>query len=223
LLSAVIAAGPARAAACRANLAGELSSTHSATQIVTVVAPSDTSTTARLTLWQRDGGCWRLAAGPWTARVGRSGLSDHHREGDGTTPVGAFGVGTTVYGIAPDPGVHYAYRRLVCGDWWDEDPASPTYNRFRHVSCGGRPPFRGGSEALWLQTRAYLHFAVIDYNARPTVPGRGSAIFIHADVGTATNGCVSLPAGELDALLRWLRPSRSPLVVIGTDAEIRRF
>jgi L,D-peptidoglycan transpeptidase YkuD (ErfK/YbiS/YcfS/YnhG family) len=55
---------------------------------------------------------------------------------------------------------------------------------------------------------------VIRYNADPVVPGRGSAIFLHGDVGGPTNGCVSLPAGELDFVLRWLDPARKPQIVI---------
>jgi L,D-peptidoglycan transpeptidase YkuD (ErfK/YbiS/YcfS/YnhG family) len=128
-----------------------------------------------------------------------------------------------MYGVAANPGVRYRYHRLVCGDWWDEDPTTPEYNRFVHLACGARPAFGGGSEALWLETTAYPHFAVLDYNVDPVVPGRGSAIFLHADVGAATNGCVSLPLPELDALLRRLRPSSSPLVVIGTGGGIRRL
>jgi L,D-peptidoglycan transpeptidase YkuD (ErfK/YbiS/YcfS/YnhG family) len=64
---------------------------------------------------------------------------------------------------------------------------------------------------------------VLDYNPHPVMPGRGSAIFIHDEVGAATAGCVSLRPAELVRLLRWLRPGDAPLVVIGTRAEIRRF
>ena len=188
--------------------------TGSARQLVTVDAASAHSTTATVRVYGRDGGCWRLVAGPWPARVGRNGLSAHHREGDGTTPLGTFRIGSVAYGVAADPGTHLAYHVLVCGDWWDEDPASPTYNRFRHVRCGASPPFHGGSEALWLETGAYAHFAVIEYNASPAVPGRGSAIFIHVDVGRPTNGCVSLSARDLVELLRLLRPADAPAVSI---------
>jgi L,D-peptidoglycan transpeptidase YkuD (ErfK/YbiS/YcfS/YnhG family) len=204
-------------------LANELVSTHGAAQLVTVEASGYRTTAASLVLWERTGGCWRRVAGPWTARLGRSGLSDRKREGDGATPTGAYALGPTVYGIAPDPGVRGAYHRLVCGDWWDEDPSSPSYNFFRHVPCGTRPPFGGGSEALWQATVAYRQFAVVDYNAHPVVPGRGSAIFLHDDVGGPTNGCISLPPGELLTLLRRLRPVAHPLIVIGTVAEIRGF
>ena len=176
-----------------------------ASQRIEVVAPSAAATTATLTLWSRSGRCWRLAGGPWPARVGRSGLSAHHREGDGTTPLGSFRIGATVYGVAPDPGTRLAYHRLVCGDWWDEDPSSAGYNRFRHVRCGTSPPFGGGSEALWQATTAYRDFLVVDYNAA-RVPGRGSGIFLHVDTGSATNGCVSVSLPHLDRILRWLRP-----------------
>jgi L,D-peptidoglycan transpeptidase YkuD (ErfK/YbiS/YcfS/YnhG family) len=210
------------ALSCPANLAGELASTRSAGQLITVEAPGYGTTAATLRLWRRTGGCWSAVAGPWPARLGRRGLSDHHREGDGTTPTGAYTIGPVMYGTAPDPGVRYAYHRLVCGDWWDEDPSSSTYNRFRHVACGARPPFHGDSEALWT-IAAYRHFAVIRYNDSPVVPGRGSAIFLHDAVGAVTNGCVSVAPAQLDRILRWLRPASAPLIVIGTSAEIRRF
>ncbi len=175
---------------------------HACPQRIVVTAPSLRSTTATIALRE----CGRRVAGPWRARVGRNGLSAHHREGDGTTPVGTFGVGTTVYGLDPDPGVKLRYHRLVCGDWWDEDPHSTTYNRFRHLPCGARPAFGGGSEALWRATVAYREFAVIQANTHPIVAGRGSAIFLHDDTGRPTNGCVSLSRPRLIWLFRRLRP-----------------
>ena len=64
---------------------------------------------------------------------------------------------------------------------------------------------------------------MVDYNTSPVVPGGGSGIFIHADLGSPTAGCVSLPLDELDELLRWLNPSAGPLVVMGPDTEVERF
>ena len=189
-----------------------LSAPQGSTQLVTVQAPPG-STTAVLSLWSRRGSCWQRVAGPWTARLGRSGLSSAKREGDGATPTGTFLFGATVYGIAPNPGVALRYHRLVCGDWWDEDARSPTYNTLRHVACGARPSFGGDSEALWRIAPQYRYFAVIRYNARPVVPGRGSAIFLHVAVGS-TAGCVSLPEARLVRLLRWLRPGAHPGISI---------
>jgi L,D-peptidoglycan transpeptidase YkuD (ErfK/YbiS/YcfS/YnhG family) len=209
--------------ACPPNLAESLASTAGASQIVTVDAPAYAAVTATVSLWQRQGNCWTLANGPWQGMLGFHGFSDSHHEGDQTTPTGAYSIGPVMYGVAPDPGVQYAYHQLVCGDWWDEDPTSPAYNTFQHVPCGQPPPFGGNSEALWQEGNAYPSFAVVDYNTRPVVPGAGSAIFIHADVRGPTVGCVSLPLGELDALLRWLEPTASPLLVMGPDSEITRF
>ena len=171
-------------------------------QRIEVVAPSARSTTATLTVRE----CGKRIFGPWRARVGRNGLSAHRSEGDGTTPIGTFGIGTVLYGLDPDPGVRLRYHRVACGDWWDGDPRSPTYNTFRHVDCGTTPTFRGGSEALWRVRPAYRLFAFIRYNVAPVVPGRGSAIFLHVDTGRATNGCVSLPVRPLRSLLRRLGP-----------------
>jgi L,D-peptidoglycan transpeptidase YkuD (ErfK/YbiS/YcfS/YnhG family) len=171
-------------------------------QRILVVAPTLRSTAATVSLLE----CGRRVAGPWPARVGYRGLSAHHREGDGTTPLGTYAIGPTIYGLDANPGVRLRYHRLACGDWWDEDPRSATYNAFRHLACGATPPFGGGSEALWRATVAYREFAVLDYNVRPAVPGRGSAMFLHDDTGHATNGCVSLPRPDLLRTLRWLRP-----------------
>ena len=171
-------------------------------QRIVVTAPSTHATIATLRVQE----CSRTVLGPWRARVGRNGLSAHRHEGDGTTPLGTFAIGPTVYGLDPNPGVKLRYHRLVCGDWWDEDPRSPTYNRFRHVACGTTPPFGGGSEALWRATVAYRELAVIQFNTSPVVAGRGSGVFLHDDTGGPTNGCVSLPRPQLIALLRRLRP-----------------
>ena len=170
-------------------------------QRIQVTAPTARSTTATLVVRE----CGKRVLGPWRARVGRNGLSAHHREGDGTTPTGTYGIGPVVYGVDADPGVSLRYHRLECGDWWDEDARSPTYNTFRHVECGTSPPFRGGSEALWRITPAYRLFALIQYNVAPIVPGRGSAIFLPVDTGRPTKGCVSVPRSELRSLLRRLR------------------
>jgi L,D-peptidoglycan transpeptidase YkuD (ErfK/YbiS/YcfS/YnhG family) len=209
-----------RGAGCAPILANALE-TGSATQLVTVVAPARASTQGTLRLWRKSGGCWRAAAGPWTAWLGQRGTSPAKHEGDRRTPTGIFGFGRTMYGLAPNPGVRFSYRRLVCGDWWVEDPASPYYNRFRHVRCGSSPPFRTTSEDMSRSATAYRHLAFIRYNAEPVVPGRGSGIFLHVSTGRPTLGCVSLPLPQLVATLRWLRPAAVPLIAIGTAADLR--
>jgi L,D-peptidoglycan transpeptidase YkuD (ErfK/YbiS/YcfS/YnhG family) len=192
----------AAALVCPSGLPAALPTVPGAAQLVSVRAPAG-STVASLELWERSGRCWRRVAGPWPARVGANGLSKSKHEGDGTTPTGTYSIGDTVYGLEPDPGVGFRYHRLACGDWWDSEPESPSYNRFRHLPCGAEPPFAG--EALWRVSPQYRYFAEIRYNV-PPVPGRGSAIFLHVSAGRPTAGCVALPETRLVRTLRWLRP-----------------
>jgi L,D-peptidoglycan transpeptidase YkuD (ErfK/YbiS/YcfS/YnhG family) len=222
-LFALFAAGPAHGgtSACPATLPNQLSSTGAASQLVTVVAPRRSSTQGELRLWRKRGECWVAVTPGWTAWLGRRGVSPSKREGDRTTPVGAFGFARTMYGIGANPGVRYRYRRIVCGDWWVEDPRSPYYNRFRHVRCGAKPPFAVVSDDMSRSPTAYRHLAVVDYNMSPVVPGRGSGIFLHASTGRPTLGCVSLPVNQLLRVLRWLRPASQPMIVIGTPSDIR--
>jgi L,D-peptidoglycan transpeptidase YkuD (ErfK/YbiS/YcfS/YnhG family) len=217
-------AGDARTLDCPTNLANELASTGSATQLVTVVALTRRSTTASLRLWRKSGDCWLAVDGPWTAHVGFHGLSDSKHEGDKTTPAGAFAIQPVMFGLAPNPGVRYRYHRIVCGDWWVEDVRSPFYNRFHHVRCGTKPPFRITSEDMSRSPISYRYLAVIDYNAHPIVPGRGSGIFLHVSAsGGPTLGCVSLSRPQLVTVLRWFDPAASPQIVLGTAAAIRDY
>ena len=208
------------AAACPANLANNLDTPPTARQLVTVEARVARTTYAELRTWKRSGACWVAAGGPYAARLGKNGLSSNRREGDGTTPTGTYRIGRTMYGNEPNPGVRFRYRRLRCGDWWDEDPSSPTYNTFQHVRCGTKPPFGGASEGMWEQPRPYPYLAVIEFNTRPAVPGRGSGIFLHAQTGGPTIGCISLRRDELRAVRRWLRPGDAPVIAIGTSAQL---
>jgi L,D-peptidoglycan transpeptidase YkuD (ErfK/YbiS/YcfS/YnhG family) len=186
--------------------------------------PADHLASLRAYVRSGPGSAWRLRFGPWRAEIGYGDLRNHRHEGDGSTPTGVYGLESTLYGNRPNPGgLHLRYHHLVCGDWWDEDPYSPEYNRFVHVPCGTRPAFAPGSEALWTEQLAYPYFAVLRFNVDPVRGGAdapGSGIFLHSWVGGATAGCVALHEARLLNVLRWLRPGRHPMVMIGTDAQV---
>jgi L,D-peptidoglycan transpeptidase YkuD (ErfK/YbiS/YcfS/YnhG family) len=201
-------------AACPSNVANDLRPRPAGSQLITVEAVSTNTTHATLRTWRRSGDCWVTAGGPYPARVGHNGLRRNRREGDGTTPIGTFPIGRVMYGNDPNPGVRFQYRRLRCGDWWVEDPASPAYNTFRHVACGSKPPFKTTTPDMSKERTAYSHLAVVEFNMRPVVPGRGSGIFLHAQTGSATNGCISLRRTDLVRVLRWLRPTAAPRIAI---------
>jgi L,D-peptidoglycan transpeptidase YkuD (ErfK/YbiS/YcfS/YnhG family) len=179
-------------------------------QLVTVIAASYGATQAELTAYQRVGGQWRRVFGPWVAWIGRNGMAPPgaKREGDGRTPSGTFGF-QFFFGVDPDPGVHFRYRRINEYDVWDDDPSSPLYNEWvddRYADPGADPEP--------MDVSAYDFGAVIGYNTART-PGLGSAIFLHINIGTPTAGCVTLPVGELLEILRWLNPAASPRITMG--------
>jgi L,D-peptidoglycan transpeptidase YkuD (ErfK/YbiS/YcfS/YnhG family) len=200
----------------------------SARQLIVVSSPTEDPPgyLATLRTYQRGDtrSRWRSVFGAWQAETGYNHLRTNRREGDGSTPIGAWGIGPTLYGNKPNPGgLHYAYHQLVCGDWWDEDPYSTLYNRFVHVPCGVTPGFAPWSEALWTETLPYPYFAVIQFNTRPTVGGQnapGSGIFLHSWVGGATAGCVAVHETQLLQILRWMNPAAHPFIEIGTDSQV---
>jgi L,D-peptidoglycan transpeptidase YkuD (ErfK/YbiS/YcfS/YnhG family) len=53
---------------------------------------------------------------------------------------------------------------------------------------------------------------------QPVVPGRGSGIFLHVQIGKPTSGCISLPEAALIHTLRWLRPVARPYIAIGRES-----
>jgi L,D-peptidoglycan transpeptidase YkuD (ErfK/YbiS/YcfS/YnhG family) len=216
---------PARAASptpvrttARTNLASRLKTLPaSSTQVVIVHAVNFSTTYATIETFQKSGGAWRAVFPPMSGRIGSNGFTDTPAEGRSATPTGVYSFGRTFYGNSPNPGLHYAYHHLVIGDYWDENPASPTYNTFVHGSDPG-----GASEALWESPVAYSYFAFITYNVA-AVPGKGSAIFLHQSDGEATAGCVSLPRGDLVEVLTWLNPSANPRIVMAPDSVLGRY
>jgi len=205
--AALAATSPARPAAASATR-------RASGQLVMVMAASYGATQAELIAYQREDGRWRRVFGPWTAWIGRNGMAapGAKREGDGRTPSGTFGFGF-FFGVDPDPGVRFPYRRIQPYDVWDDDPSSPLYNEWvddRYANPGASPEP--------MDVSAYDFGAVIGYNTART-PGLGSAIFLHVNIGMPTAGCVTLPMGELLEVLRWLNPAASPRITMGVETS----
>ncbi len=223
-------AGAAQARSAERSGASRFSIPASARQLIVVTSPTydPPGYLASFQSFQRATASspWQPVFGAWQAEIGSGELRDVRREGDHATPTGVYSFGATMYGNEPDPGgLHEPYHRLLCGDWWDEDPYSAQYNRFVQWPCGSTPPFAGWSEALWPETTAYPYFAVIDYNEHPTITGPdapGSGIFLHAWMEGPTEGCVALHIRGLLRVLRWLEPEDHPVIELGTDAEVGR-
>jgi L,D-peptidoglycan transpeptidase YkuD (ErfK/YbiS/YcfS/YnhG family) len=84
-------------------------------------------------------------------------------------------------------------------DLWSDDPRDPDYNLMV------RAPHPFGHERLRRADPMYDLVLLTDWNWPQAVPGRGSAIFLHAwrRPGHPTAGCVAFDAADL----RWIARS----------------
>lgn len=182
-------------------------------QVITVEAASGHSRVAVLRTWQLERGRYEQVFPAVAAFVGIDGVGPT-REGLGRTPNGVFTL-TQAFGNEPNNGTRLPYFRAGPDDWWDENPASPAYNR--HVRDAVSPG--GDSENLYYAGVAYAHAVVINYNTDPVVTGAGSGFFLHVSFGAPTEGCVAIPAARLNQIMRWLNPDRHPVISIAVGAR----
>lgn len=139
----------------------------------------------------------RLIAGTLAlpCALGRAGRTRNKREGDGATPAGAHKL-LYFYLRRPAP-LRLPWRPTRPSDIWCDDARSFLYNRPL------RGPSRFSHEEMWREDGLYDVVGVMDYNIRPPVRGRGSAIFFHIasdDLGP-TAGCAALRARDMARLL----------------------
>jgi L,D-peptidoglycan transpeptidase YkuD (ErfK/YbiS/YcfS/YnhG family) len=168
----------------------------------TTVVPADEGQPVSLKL---SGTRLSWSSGTTRAAVGRSGVRADKREGDGATPTGTFPLLFGLYRadrVIP-PASNLPMKPLQRADAWVDDPADPKYNQL--VSA----PYPARVEKLWREDELYDVLIVIGYNINPTVPGAGSAIFLHIARPnfSGTEGCVAVSREALLQLVALIGPS----------------
>ncbi|MEL6889417.1 MAG: L,D-transpeptidase family protein [Pseudomonadota bacterium] len=130
--------------------------------------------------------------------IGKGGLSARKAEGDGATPRGTHRLVGMLY--RPDRMARPANWAVPIrpGDLWSDDPGADDYN---HMV---RAPYAGSHEVLRRADPIYDLVILTDWNWPYSVPGRGSAIFLHRwrRPGYPTEGCIGLRPEHL----RWIAP-----------------
>ena len=134
--------------------------------------------------------------------LGRGGIQRRKREGDGTTPAGAWRLLCVRYRAdrVLRPRTILPTHPVRCGDGWCDAPGDRNYNRpVRH-------PYPASAERLWRADELYDVLVVLDYNTSPRVRGKGSAIFMHVARSdyAPTEGCLAVARGHLVRLLEGL-------------------
>ncbi len=127
--------------------------------------------------------------------LGRAGITNRKREGDGATPVGVFRL-LGIYVRADKWIVRHGrlpVRVTNIHSGWCDHAGSPNYNRLVRL------PFADSHEKMWRNDPLYDLLIVNSHNQSPRLHSGGSAIFVHiAGSGYhATEGCVALARRDL--------------------------
>lgn len=201
-----------------------------ATQLLLVTTTGWNTSVATLQRMEKSAGHWQPIGDSIPVRVGRNGLGwgiglhqdgtgVQKHEGDGKAPAGIFPLGT-VFGYAEQApaGLQMLYRQADERDYFVDAVDSADYNHWRSIPPGkpNQPgQYWGSFERMRRDDHQYEYGMIIGHNMLGTVPGRGSAIFLHVwlEPGTATSGCTAMSKESLLQVLGWLKPSANPLLV----------
>ena len=243
LLSTALVAGallaPPASAAGRP-LPSYLSMDPGVKQLVTVTSSRWSDTRGTMRVWRKASGHWRLVHGPVTMRLGWNGWvrGQQRRQSTGTTPAGRFSM-PYVFGNRTDPGTAMTYKHVDNNDVWPYEPRDPaTYNTYQprqSSTSHWRTDYR---ERLASYPVQYAYAVVLGYNlpggvhwsakrrqyvaTHPADTRRGGGIFLHVQNTKYTAGCVAGPLSDVRWLVRWLRPSLHPRIVMGPSDWVKR-
>ena len=127
--------------------------------------------------------------------IGKNGLSSNKIEGDGCTPVGVFNFTEVFYRSDKIKKLDFKLNNSEIKEnyGWCDDPESVDYNKLIHF------PFSYSAERLYRSDNIYDLIFVINYNLKPIIPNKGSAIFMHLarDEKSDTQGCIALHKQDL--------------------------
>lgn len=131
--------------------------------------------------------------------LGSGGPVRRKREGDGGTPIARMILLSGRY--RNDRLVRPRSRLPLTGlketDGWCDDPGDGRYNR------PVRLPVASGHERMMRGDALYDVVLVLDWNVRPRIRGRGSAIFFHLTRSDRrpTEGCIAVDRAVMPRLL----------------------
>jgi D-alanyl-D-alanine dipeptidase len=212
----------------------ELTCTGDSQQAILVTSDSASSSKAVLAAYEKTDGKWLKVFPDMKAFIGKNGFKKvknaplsaqdkktYKYEGDGCSPMGVFTI-STLFGWGSDPGFKLPYRPVTDDDYWVSGNKKELYNVWINRKNG---PDKNWTAYERLKIPEYKYAAVINYNTGPDrVPGNGSAIFLHKAGSKAyTSGCTAVSEADLLNILKWLEPSKKPVIIQGTPKELKQL
>ena len=132
-------------------------------------------------------------------RIGANGLNKKKIEGDKTTPVGTFKLGSLYYRAdrKSKPETKLKCKVINKNLGWCNDSSNKKYNKEINISKKIK------HEKLFRRDYKYNYFIPIKYNYIKTIPNKGSAIFIHLTKNyKPTVGCIGLLEKDFKIIIK---------------------
>jgi L,D-peptidoglycan transpeptidase YkuD (ErfK/YbiS/YcfS/YnhG family) len=131
--------------------------------------------------------------------LGKAGIGKKKREGDNVTPAGTFKIVKIYYRRDRVKKISSKLRliEITKNMGWCDDPNSKNYNKLINL------PSKYSHEKLFKKNNIYNVIVVLNYNMKPVIKNKGSAIFIHIAKKNypPTQGCIALKKNDLLKLL----------------------
>ena len=132
--------------------------------------------------------------------LGKSGIGKKRKEGDNITPKGAFNVIEIYYRRDRVKKLSSKFKpiKITKKMGWCDDPKSKKYNQLIKL------PTKCSHEILYRKENIYDLILVLNYNMKPIIKNKGSAIFIHVAKKNykKTAGCIALKKIDLINLVK---------------------
>ena len=135
--------------------------------------------------------------------LGKAGIGKKKIEGDSITPRGKFNIVKIYYRSDRVKKISSKYRLIKISKnmGWCDDPNSNFYNKEIKL------PSKFSHEKLYRKDNLYDLVAVLNYNMKPVIKSKGSAIFLHI-AGKSykkTKGCIALKKKHLIKILSQIK------------------
>ncbi len=134
--------------------------------------------------------------------IGKRGIGFKRKEGDLITPIGEFKIKYILYRKDRVKNIKSKLKKKIIKKnmGWCDDPKSKYYNKLIKL------PSKYSYEKLYKKDNIYDIILVLNFNMRPTVKNKGSAIFIHIAKKNykKTEGCVALKKIHLLKIVKGL-------------------
>ena len=142
--------------------------------------------------------------------LGKAGIKKKEKEGDNVTPKGIFKITSMYYRPDRIKNIITTVKKIkIKKDMgWCDDSTSHFYNQQIKL------PSKYSHEKLFRNDNLYDLILVLNYNMRPIIKNKGSAIFIHVANKNykPTQGCISLKKKDLTRILPLLTKKTKVLI-----------